>query len=273
MTGVLDGQVAIVTGAGRGIGRGIALDLAKAGAKVALVARSAGQLDAVAAEITRLGGTAIALPCDVTDRSAVEGVVATVAKRFGRIDFLLNNAGVDHPYGPIGVADPDDWWHAQNVHVRGALLFMHACLPHMHKAGRGRIVNMASLAATMIGPGTSAYCTAKASLVRLTEHVDAEQKDNGTRAFTGHPGTIVTEMMHDTLSDPDAIKYAPHIIGYLTPFLAIDTSGEAARLGAQMVEIAAGLRDDAAGRYVDFEQEIRPERFGPPPAMAMPPQL
>jgi NAD(P)-dependent dehydrogenase (short-subunit alcohol dehydrogenase family) len=157
--------------------------------------------------------------------------------------------------------------------VRGALLFVHACLPVMQKAGRGRIVNMASLAATMIGPGTSAYCVAKATLVRLTEHIDAEQRDNGVRAFTGHPGTIVTEMMHDTLRDPGAIRYAPHIIAYLTPFLSVDTSREAARLGAQMVEIAAGQRDAEAGRYIDFEQEMRPAAFGPPPPLAASPEL
>lgn len=265
--GMLAGQVALVTGAGRGIGRGIARALAAEGAAVALVARTASQLEALAAEIRAGGGTALVLPLDVTDRAAVEAAAARTLAELGPVSFLVNNAGVDKPWGPIGVADPDEWWQAQNVHVRGALLFMHAVLPQMQQAGRGRIVNMASAAANIVGPATSAYCVAKATLVRLTEHVDAEQKVGGIRAFTGHPGTLATEMLNDTLADPDAALHAPHLITFLQNFLTIDTTNEEARLAAQMVEIAAGQHDEAAGRYIDFEQEFRPAGFGPPPEM------
>lgn len=263
--GAIAGQVALVTGAGRGIGRGIATALAAQGAAVALVARTASQLEELASAIRAAGGTALVLPLDVTDRAAVEAAATRTLAELGPISFLVNNAGVDKPWGPIGVADPDAWWHAQDVHVRGALLFMHAVLPQMQAAGRGRIVNMASAAAQIVGPNTSAYCVAKATLVRLTEHVDAEQKDRGIRAFTGHPGTLATEMLNDTLADPDAALHAPHLIEFLQNFRTIDTSNEEARLAAQMVAIAAGQHDDAAGRYVDFEQEFRPAGFGPPP--------
>lgn len=263
--GAIAGQVALVTGAGRGIGRGIATALAREGAAVALVARTASQLEELAGAIRAAGGTALVLPLDVTDRAAVEAAAARTLVELGPISFLVNNAGVDKPWGPIGAADPDEWWHAQNVHVRGALLFMHAVLPQMQAAGRGRIVNMASAAANIVGPATSAYCVAKATLVRLTEHVDAEQKDGGIRAFTGHPGTLATEMLNDTLADPDAALHAPHLIEFLQNFRTIDTSNEEARLAAQMVAIAAGQHDDAAGRYIDFEQEFRPAGFGPPP--------
>lgn len=263
----IDGQVALVTGAGRGIGRGIARTLAAEGAAVALAARTASQLEDLAREIREAGGTALVLPLDVTDRAAVEAGAARVAAELGPISFLVNNAGVDKPWGPIGAADPDEWWQAQNVHVRGALLFMHAVLPQMQQAGRGRIVNMASAAAQIVGPNTSAYCVAKATLVRLTEHVDAEQKDSGIRAFTGHPGTLATDMLNDTLADADAARYAPHLIDFLQRFREIDTTNEEARLAMQMVAVAAGDHDDAAGRYIDFEQEFRPAGFGPPPEL------
>lgn len=264
--GVLEGQVAIVTGAGRGIGRQIAVDLATAGGKVGLVARTGAQLDEVRQEIEAAGGVAMALRVDVTDRRAVETSVAQVNEAWGAVTFLVNNAGIDTPFGPIGVVDPDDWWHTHDVHVRGALLFMHACLPAMRAAGWGRILNMASLGGTMIGANSSAYCVAKNTLIRLTEHVDVECRESGVRAFTGHPGTIVTEMLFHTLADPGARKHLPAgVIRLLESFTETDTSNEARRLGAQMVRLAAGEFDAEAGRYIDFEQELRPAEFGPAP--------
>lgn len=256
--GRLSGETAIVTGAGRGLGEQIAVDLAAEGAAVGLVARSRGQLEAVAARIESAGGRALVLPLDVTDRPAVEAAVAETAGRFGPVSVLVNNAGVDTPFGPVSVADPDEWWHAQNVHVRGALLFMHACLPSMQARRRGRIINMTSLAAIVIGPNTSAYCCAKAALLRLTEHVDAEIKPHGLAAFCTHPGTIVTEMMHHTLGDADARQWAGEMLAHLERFAGTDTTPELRRVGRQLANLAAGDHDDHAGRYIDLEQELRP---------------
>lgn len=254
--GKLDGQVVIVTGAGRGIGRGLATAIAAAGAKVALVARTAAQLESVADEIRDAGGEAIVIPTDVTDRAAVEAAVQATVDAFGPVTTLVNNAGSDRPWGPVAVADPDEWWRMQEVHVKGALLFMHAVIPIMEQAGRGRIINMASAAAVIIGKNTSAYCVAKATLLRLTEHVDVEIKDAGLAAFCVHPGTIVTDMMHESINDPDAKRWAPEVIGYLESMLDVDTSGEQARLERQIVALAAGDHDDASGRYIDLEKEL-----------------
>lgn len=265
--GLLDDKVAIVTGAGRGIGRGIAVELARAGAKVGVVARTQAQLATLVVEIQSIGGHAQAFAIDVTDRTGVEACVARIERDWGRVDFLVNNAGNDRPFGSVGVADPDHWWLALNVQVRGSLLFMHACLPAMQRAGGGRIFNMASAAARIVVPGASAYCVAKCALVRLSEHIDVEQRDHGIRTFTGHPGTLVTDMMRDTLNDHDARQNAPLLFAFLSRYRDADTSNEQARLNAQLVEIAAGLHDDAAGRYIDLEQELRPAGFGPPPTM------
>ncbi|MDX9875011.1 MAG: SDR family NAD(P)-dependent oxidoreductase [Spongiibacteraceae bacterium] len=252
----LKDEVAIVTGAGRGLGRAIAMDLAAAGATVGLVARSAGQLEEVAEAIRAAGGQALALPLDVTDRTAVEAAVAQMAEAFGPVTLLVNNAGVDRPYGPVHVADPDEWWRAQEIHVRGALLFMHAVLPAMRERRHGRIINMASAAAVVVGPNTSAYCVAKATLLRLTEHVDQENKDAGLSAFCIHPGTIMTDMAAASLSDPAALQYAGHIIGFLSQFKDVDPEPELARLGAQCVALASGAYDSLSGRYLDLEKSL-----------------
>ena len=116
--GILEGQVALVTGAGRGFGRTIAERLAAEGAAVALLARSLAQIDEVAQAIRTGGGHAIGVRCDVTDAASVEHAVAKTGELLGPIDVLVNNAGVPGPFGPIWQVDPDDWWRAQAIHIR-----------------------------------------------------------------------------------------------------------------------------------------------------------
>jgi len=249
----LRGQTALVTGGGRGLGRGIALELAQAGADVAVVARTRAQLDAVVAEIEAAGGRGLAVVADVTDRRAVEAGVERVASRFGPVAILVNNAGLAGPFGPIGVVDPDAWWLAQNIHLRGALLFMSTVLPGMRTRRRGRIVNVASRAGLMVAPNLSAYCVAKASVIRLTEHVDAEAREDGVRAFVVQPGTIMTAMASDSIRDPDARKWAPFLVDELKTMVERDPTPELQRLGRQVVALAAGRHDDLAGAYLDLE--------------------
>ena len=142
--GGLAEAVAIVTGGSRGIGREIALTLAREGAAVAISARPTAELDRTLGELRAIHDRVVAVSCDVTDRAAVNDMVSRVEQQLGPIDFLVNNAGSAGVIGPIWETDPDDWWREVEVNLRGPLLCARAVLPGMITRGRGRIVNMAS---------------------------------------------------------------------------------------------------------------------------------
>ena len=254
MTDTLDGRTALVTGGGRGLGRAIAEHLARAGARVALVARTRNQLEEAAAGIAAEGGRALPIAADVTVRSAVEAAVAETERKFGPVSILVNNAGLARPYGPIGHVDPDEWWRSHEIHVRGTLLFMSAVLPGMRARRAGRIVNIASKGGIMVAPHLSSYCVAKATVIRLTEHVDAEARADGVRAFVVQPGTIVTDMARDSIADPEARRWAPFLVDELERMIDQDPAPGLARLGAQIVELAAGQHEAKAGTYLDLEE-------------------
>jgi NAD(P)-dependent dehydrogenase (short-subunit alcohol dehydrogenase family) len=157
----LRGQVALVTGAGRGIGRATARALADAGAEVAVLSRSADQVAETVALITEAGGQALALTADVTDRETVRASVQAVIGRFGRIDLLVNNAGANAVFGPAWEVDPDAWWADVRVNLLGPFLCSAAVLPAMIARGCGRIVNLASGAAGRAFPNNSAYAASQ----------------------------------------------------------------------------------------------------------------
>ena len=249
----LAGQATIVTGAGRGFGRAIATALATEGAAVTLVSRSQGQLDAVAEAIRGAGGKALAVSGDVTNRADVTRAVAAAEEAFGPITLLVNNAGTDGPFGPIGVADPDAWWHAQAVHLRGPLLFMSAVLPGMRERRAGRIINIASRGGKEVSAYLSAYGVGKNSQIRLTEHVALENKDHGIAAFAIEPGTTITEMAQHTIDSPEAQRWVPGMIeilkqiGHENP----DSAPVFARCAEMCIELASGKYDALSGRYLE----------------------
>ena len=148
----LTGQVAVVTGGGRGIGRAIASALASAGASLALVARSEDQLGEAVDGIRASGGRAIAVSADVSDPHAVERMAGEVERALGGVDLLVNNAGDAGPIGPVAEIDPEHWWRCQEVNLRGPLLCSRAFLPGMIVRRGGRIVNVASGAGTSPSP-------------------------------------------------------------------------------------------------------------------------
>jgi len=247
--------VALITGGGRGLGRTIALRLAADGFAVAIASRSIDQLRAVAAEIEVAGGTAAAIACDVTNKADVDRAVDGAAA-LGSIAVLVNNAGVPGPIGPIGVVDPLDWWHAQTVHVLGAMLFMGAVVPHMTEAGGGRIISVGSQAGTFVAPAYSSYCVAKASLIRLTEFVAAEGRARGVRAFPIQPGTIITDMSRETIDSPAAQKWAAPLISLLETVSPEDSAQAEIRLGDFVSDIARGRWDGLSGRYLDIDWDL-----------------
>jgi len=267
MAGLLSGQVAIVTGAGRGIGKGIALRFAAEGAAVAVTSRNRAQLDQVAGEIESAGGRALAVAGDVTKRDDVARVVKTATEKLGPISLLVNNAGVAGPYGPIGVVDPDQWWAAQEVHIRAPLLFMSAVLPGMIERRAGRILNISSPRCHMLTPNLSAYSLGKAAQNRLTELVANELKDQGVAVFSLDPGSIMTEMADETMSNPDAQRWVPKMVERLN-----EMKGKVAPLEgmdwctSRCLAFASGRYDKLSGRYIDRTDDPDELLKQPPPA-------
>ena len=275
MAGILEGQTAIVTGAGRGFGRAIAARLAAEGAKVALVARSKDQLQQTADEIHAGGGQALVLPGDVTGRGEVEAVVRRAEAGFGPVDLLVNNAGVGPPFGPVWDMDPDEWWRAQEVHIKAPYLFLHAVLPGMVERKRGRVVVVSALAARMAAAYMSAYCTGKIAQTRLVEEVALEAGPHGVFAFAIDPGFVFTGIAETTMNDPGAQKWLPGMVERLkqqsqTP----GGDGDLARCAQRVVDLASGRYDGLNGRYMELADNLdamlggaRPhwQTQGPPP--------
>lgn len=194
MSSELNGKVALVTGASRGLGEGTARALAAAGASVMLVARDGISAARVAAEISKAGGRAEAMACDVADFAAVERVAAKTMSLLGGLDVLVNNAGVIEPIAEIATSDPFRWAQNITINLVGAYNAVRAVLPGMLEAGRGTIVNVSSGAAFRPLEGWSAYCSGKAGLAMFTRAVALETASKGIRVYGFSPGTIDTEM-------------------------------------------------------------------------------
>ena len=187
----MQGKVVAITGASRGIGAAAARAFAAAGAKVALLARSQREIDALAAEI---GAEALAMRCDVADWTSVEQAVATVVQRFGRLDVLVNNAGTIDPIARLSDADPTAWGQAIDVNLKGVFHGMRAAIPVMRAQGGGTIINVSSGAARNALEGWSSYCAGKAGALMLTQAAHLEEGPHGIRVLGLSPGTVATEM-------------------------------------------------------------------------------
>ena len=194
----LEGKVALITGAGRGIGRLAAIRLAGRGARVALVSRSAGQLADTAGEIEAQGGVSIVIPGDVGSPQSVAAIKAEVENRLGAPSILINAAGVFGPIQLVWKTDPAAWIDTIMVNAIGPYLTCHAFVENMVRQGWGRIVNVTS-AATLHEPGpvNSAYGTSKAALNQFTRHLAAEITGSGVTANVIHPGDVKTDMWAD----------------------------------------------------------------------------
>jgi 3-oxoacyl-[acyl-carrier protein] reductase len=225
----LQGQVALVTGGGRGIGRNVAIELADAGMKVAVAARSADEIEAVAADIDGL-----AIQCDVSDRHSVERMVRETGEKLGSIDLLVSNAGIAIEEGNAWELEPEEWWRVFEVNVLGVYLCCRAVIPGMLERGRGRIVNVASGAAYLPGSSSTAYSASKAAVHRFSETV-ANQLRGRIPVFSISPGLVRTAMT-DGFGD-DAPWTPPE-------------------LAPQLVRaLASGRLDELAGRYLHAEHD------------------
>jgi len=257
MTKPIEGEVAVVTGAGRGFGRAIAQRLAAEGARVVVASRSQDQLDETVKQIREAGGSVVAVRCNVTNREDVQRVSAAAAEHFGPVSILVSNAGNSGPFGPIWWVDPDRWWDDFAVHVRGLLLFSRAVLPGMMERKRGRIIVVSALAATVVGENMSSYCVAKSAQVRFIAHIDAEGKEAGVKAFAIEPGTVYTHLAEGTMNDPDCQRWRPGMVERLKALKKeSDPRVGLAKCADLCFKLAAGYYDGLSGQYMDVREDI-----------------
>jgi NAD(P)-dependent dehydrogenase (short-subunit alcohol dehydrogenase family) len=208
--GCLEGKVALITGSGRGIGRGIALRFAAEGARLGILDLDQESCQAVMAEIEALGGQAIALPASVTNEEEVTEAVHKLTDTFGPISILVNNAAV-MPAGRLHETSPQDFDQCLSVNLRGTYLVCRAVIPLMLKEGRGSIIHMASVTGVLGYPGVAVYSATKGALIALTRAMSTDYARYGIRVNSVSPGTIDSPMLHDFVakqSNPEKIRRA-----------------------------------------------------------------
>jgi len=253
----LDGRVALVTGGGRGIGRAIALELARAGAKVAIAARTSHELESTLAEMSALGATAAAFTVDLADRAEPSRLASETAERLGEVEILVNNAGVGSSIDPRPVAEFADgtWDLTIATNLSAPYLLCKATLPAMIERGWGRVINIASIVAMIGAEKGSAYAASKGGLVAFTKSLALEVAKHGITANAICPGPVRTQTSDRRLRQiaaergvtfeslesgltPMGRRLDPVEIAHVAVFLASD---EAAAVTGQAWNVDAGV--------------------------------
>ena len=256
--------VAVVTGGGRGVGRAIALRLARDGRPVAVLARSTDELAESVGLVEEAGGVALARPVDVTDGDAVAHAFREVEETLGAVELLVNNAGSAVALGPAWEVDPEVWWRDVETSLRGAFLCARAALPGMLERGRGRVINVSSYVAARPSPYLSAYAAAKAALLSFTEALAAECAAAGIAVFAATPGHVRTALIHHMLASEEGQRWLPDVrdsrpvdverAADLVSFLA---SGRADRLSGRFLHAL----DDVAGLAERAEEIVADDLY------------
>lgn len=246
MAGALADKVAIITGSSRGIGKATALALAAEGAKVVVnYARSSSAADEVVAEIEGMGGEAIALQADVSQADQVDATIKATIGKFGRIDVLVNNAGITRDTLLLRMK-PEDWQAVIDLNLTGVFLCTRAVSKIMLKQRSGRIVNISSVAGLMGNPGQANYSAAKAGVIGFTKTVAKELAPRGVTANVVAPGFIATDMTGELKNTEEILKYIPlarygkpEEVAGLIRFLAADPA--AAYITGQVMNVDGGM--------------------------------
>jgi 3-oxoacyl-[acyl-carrier protein] reductase len=215
----LEGHVAIITGAGRGIGRSIALALAGAGAHVALAARSPAELQAVQADVVAGGGQAAVIPTDMGSEADVVRLARETVERFGRLDIVVNNAGMG-TFGPLEQMTVEQWDRMMAVNARGPFILCREALPHLRRRERAFIVNISSVTGLKGYPGQAGYGASKHALMGMTKTLARELQGGHIRVHALCPGSVDTELIGQARPDLDrSLLMKPEEIADIVLFL------------------------------------------------------
>ena len=190
----LAGRIAVITGAGSGIGAAISRKLAELGAVAVLVGRTRAKLESVAQSISASGGKVEVMKCDLTDLNSVGGLAQTVEKKFGQTDILVNNAGIGTFGGPLHTMPPDQWDAVINTNLRGVYYCVRSFAPMMIRAGRGDMVNISSIAGKNALPNGAAYAASKWGLNGLSYSIGEELRSHNIRVSVVCPGSTNTDL-------------------------------------------------------------------------------
>ena len=247
------GQVAIVTGGGRGIGRATAQALASAHAAVAVVARSQAEIDETVDLISKSSGKALAICADVADRGAVEQMARQVERELGVVDLLVNNAGMVNTVGPTWEADPDEWRRVIDVNLYGSFLCARTVLPGMIERKRGYIISVSSGAGMWPVAYGSSYCSAKTALARFGEVLALETREFGVKVFTIDPGGVRTAMLRYLLESEEGQKWLPDFHKYDVEVGVWDPPEAPANL---IMLLASGKADSLSGRFFQIADDM-----------------
>jgi NAD(P)-dependent dehydrogenase (short-subunit alcohol dehydrogenase family) len=244
--GHLDSAVSVVTGGGRGIGREIALQQAREGARVVVLARTATEIGQTVALIESEGGRATAIAVDVTDCPAVEDAFARIAADIGPVDILVNNHGSFQAFGPIWECDPVVWWRDVEINLQGTFHTCRAVSKQMLGRGKGRIVNLVGGGTGNSFPHGSGYASSKAAIMRFTECLNDTTAAHGVLAFAVDPGLVRSAMTETQLYSDAGKTYLPGIKQLFED--GVDIAPSCAAL--LIADIAAGRFDILAGRLL-----------------------
>ena len=239
----LSGQVALVTGASRGIGKAIALALGKAGAKVACIARNEQKLKETADAIIAAGGLATIHPCDVTDSAAAQATVDAVVETHGRLDIIVNNAGITKDT-LLPIMSDDDWDQVIAANLRSVFLFSRAASKVMMRQRSGRIINMSSVSGLVGNPGQSNYSASKAGIIGFTQTVARELAKRKVTVNAICPGFIATDM---------AEALGPAIIDEVKKRIPLQRIGEADEIADAVLYLASDSGAYITGQVITVD--------------------
>ncbi|WP_429438852.1 SDR family oxidoreductase [Paraburkholderia sp. GAS33] len=201
MSNNIEGKVVVITGASSGLGEATARHLSAQGAIVVLGARRVDRIQSLAQELIDKGGKALAMATDVTRHDDVKALVDAAVQTFGRVDVMLNNAGL-MPHSPLERLKIDDWNQTIDVNIKGVLYGIAAALPHMKQQKSGQIINVASVAARIVRPGSAVYAATKSAVLMISEGLRQEVKPYGLRTTILSPGAVATELPN-SITEPD----------------------------------------------------------------------